>query len=200
MGGPALVNAGGSGIPGSSELSAAALVWDLERLTALLLLSFSLSPQGLSWGGCESPVLWCFQCRYWIWLCFVPVPCPNLYVQLNGLTLTLDTASMLWINLFCLDLYRSLEQFKAIYKLEDSGKRDEHVDVRLDGFQLKVPFLSSFSQQCPLPVCGGSNQGIAGVQDEQTKPPPFFCPVLVLVLFSSVGHKTSVWVLLQNSQ
>uniref|UniRef100_A0A663F653 Bridge-like lipid transfer protein family member 3A n=1 Tax=Aquila chrysaetos chrysaetos TaxID=223781 RepID=A0A663F653_AQUCH len=67
-----------------------------------------------------------------------PVPCPNLYVQLNGLTLTLDTASVLWINLFCLDLYRSLEQFKAIYKLEDSGKHDEHVDVRLDGFRLKL--------------------------------------------------------------
>ncbi|KFR10196.1 UHRF1-binding protein 1, partial [Opisthocomus hoazin] len=67
-----------------------------------------------------------------------PVPCPNLYVQLNGLMLTLDTASMLWINLFCLDLYRSLEQFKAIYKLEDSGKHDEHVDVRLDGFRLKL--------------------------------------------------------------
>uniref|UniRef100_A0A8C0HE74 UHRF1 binding protein 1 n=1 Tax=Buteo japonicus TaxID=224669 RepID=A0A8C0HE74_9AVES len=67
-----------------------------------------------------------------------PVPCPNLYVQLNGLMLTLDTASVLWINLFCLDLYRSLEQFKAIYKLEDSGKHDEHVDVRLDGFQLKL--------------------------------------------------------------
>ncbi|KAM9268505.1 bridge-like lipid transfer protein family member 3A isoform 2-T2 [Morus bassanus] len=67
-----------------------------------------------------------------------PVPCPNLYVQLNGLMLTLDTASVLWINLFCLDLYRSLEQFKAIYKLEDSGKHDEHVDVRLDGFRLKL--------------------------------------------------------------
>ncbi|NXY87635.1 URFB1 protein, partial [Alcedo cyanopectus] len=68
-----------------------------------------------------------------------PVPCPNLYVQLNGLMLTLDTASVLWINLFCLDLYRSLEQFKAIYRhLEDSGKHDEHVDVRLDGFQLKL--------------------------------------------------------------
>ncbi|KAM6108413.1 bridge-like lipid transfer protein family member 3A [Pterocles gutturalis] len=67
-----------------------------------------------------------------------PVPCPNLYVQLNGLMLTLHTASVLWINLFCLDLYRSLEQFKAIYKLEDSGKRDEHVDVRLDGFWLKL--------------------------------------------------------------
>ncbi|XP_061219012.1 bridge-like lipid transfer protein family member 3A isoform X2 [Neopsephotus bourkii] len=67
-----------------------------------------------------------------------PVPCPNLYVQLNGLMLTLDTASVLWINLFCLDLYRSLEQFKAIYKLENSGKRNEHVDVRLDGFHLKL--------------------------------------------------------------
>ncbi|XP_071434559.1 bridge-like lipid transfer protein family member 3A isoform X1 [Pithys albifrons albifrons] len=67
-----------------------------------------------------------------------PVPCPNLYMQLNGLMLTLDTASVLWINLFCLDLYRSLEQFKAIYKLEDSGKREEHVDVRLDGFHLKL--------------------------------------------------------------
>ncbi|KFZ66914.1 UHRF1-binding protein 1, partial [Podiceps cristatus] len=67
-----------------------------------------------------------------------PVPCPNLYAQLNGLMLTLDTESVLWINLFCLDLYRSLEQFKAIYKLEDSRKRDEHFDVRLDGFQLKL--------------------------------------------------------------
>ncbi|NXG43092.1 URFB1 protein, partial [Psilopogon haemacephalus] len=68
-----------------------------------------------------------------------PVPCPNLYVQLNGLMLTLDTASVLWINLFCLDLYRSLEQFKAIYRhLEDSGKQDEHMDVRLDGSRLKL--------------------------------------------------------------
>lgn len=67
-------------------------------------------------------------------------------MQLNGLMLTLDTQSVLWINLFCLDLCRSLEQFKAIYKLEDSGKRDEHVDVRLDGFRLKVPFSSFLSQ------------------------------------------------------
>lgn len=55
---------------------------------------------------------------------------------------TLDAVSVLWVNLFFLDLYRSLEQFKAIYKMEDSGKRDEHVDVRLDGFRLKVPFTS----------------------------------------------------------
>ncbi|CAM4664657.1 unnamed protein product [Lepidochelys olivacea] len=67
-----------------------------------------------------------------------PVPCPNLYLQLNGLMFTLDAVSVLWVNLFFLDLYRSLEQFKAIYKLEDSGKLDEHVDVRLDGFRLKL--------------------------------------------------------------
>ncbi|XP_072853498.2 bridge-like lipid transfer protein family member 3A [Pogona vitticeps] len=67
-----------------------------------------------------------------------PVPCPNLYLQLHGLIFTLDTVSMLWVNLFCLDLYRSLQHFKAIYKLENSGKRDEHIDVRLDGFTLKL--------------------------------------------------------------
>lgn len=74
-----------------------------------------------------------------------PVPCPNLYLQLNGLTFTLDTVSLLWANLFCLDLYRSLQQFKAIYKLENSGRRDEHFDARLDGFMLKVffPFYSN---------------------------------------------------------
>lgn len=68
----------------------------------------------------------------------LPVPCPNLYIQLNGLTFTVDPVSLLWGNLFCLDLYRSLEQFKAIYKLEASRGRDEHVDVRLDAFWLKV--------------------------------------------------------------
>ncbi|XP_006860621.1 PREDICTED: UHRF1-binding protein 1 [Chrysochloris asiatica] len=68
------------------------------------------------------------------------VPCPNLYIQLNGLTFTMDPVSLLWGNLFCLDLYRSLEQFKAIYKLEDSRQKDEHLDIRLDAFQLKVSF------------------------------------------------------------
>ncbi|KAJ7332970.1 hypothetical protein JRQ81_015150 [Phrynocephalus forsythii] len=66
------------------------------------------------------------------------VPCPNLYLQLHGLIFTLDTVSMLWVNLFCLDLYRSLQHFKAIYKLENSSKNDEHIDVRLDGFMLKL--------------------------------------------------------------
>ncbi|XP_052018888.1 bridge-like lipid transfer protein family member 3A isoform X2 [Apodemus sylvaticus] len=70
----------------------------------------------------------------------LPVPCPNLYVQLNGLTFTVDPVSLLWGNLFCLDLYRSLEQFKAIYKLEDSRGKDERLDIRLDAFWLKVSF------------------------------------------------------------
>lgn len=66
------------------------------------------------------------------------VPCPNLYIQLNGLTFTMDPVSLLWGNLFCLDLYQSLEQFKSIYKLEASRGKDEHLDVRLDAFWLKV--------------------------------------------------------------
>ncbi|XP_060045630.1 bridge-like lipid transfer protein family member 3A isoform X1 [Erinaceus europaeus] len=70
----------------------------------------------------------------------LPVPCPNLYIQLNSLTFTVDPVSLLWGNLFCLDLYRSLEQFKAIYKLESSSQKDEHLDIRLDAFWLKVSF------------------------------------------------------------
>ncbi|XP_072097609.1 bridge-like lipid transfer protein family member 3B isoform X4 [Mobula birostris] len=65
-----------------------------------------------------------------------PIPCPNLYVQMNALQLTLDTRSILWLNQFILDLRQSLEQFTAIYKL-DSGKEDDHVDVRVDGLMLK---------------------------------------------------------------
>lgn len=65
-----------------------------------------------------------------------PIPCPNLYIQLNALQLTLDPRSMLWLNQFILDLRQSLEQFTAIYKL-DSGKEDEHVDIRVDGLMLK---------------------------------------------------------------
>ncbi|MGH0119367.1 UNVERIFIED_CONTAM: hypothetical protein FKN15_006098 [Acipenser sinensis] len=68
----------------------------------------------------------------------LPVPCSNLYGQLNGLQLTPDPLSLLWINLFSLGLLRSLEQVKAFYKLEDSGKGEEHVDVRLDVYQLKL--------------------------------------------------------------
>ncbi|XP_069344613.1 bridge-like lipid transfer protein family member 3A [Eulemur rufifrons] len=80
----------------------------------------------------------------------LPVPCPNLYIQLNGLTFTVDPVSLLWGNLFCLDLYRSLEQFKAIYKLEDSSQKDEHLDIRLDAFRLKVSFPLEKREQAEL--------------------------------------------------
>lgn len=76
------------------------------------------------------------------------VPCPNLYAQLNALQLVLDPRSLVWINLFALDLRQSLEQFMEIYKLSDSQKPDEHVDVKVDGLMLKVcstPFRSSAS-------------------------------------------------------
>ncbi|XP_006104778.1 UHRF1-binding protein 1 isoform X1 [Myotis lucifugus] len=80
----------------------------------------------------------------------LPVPCPNLYIELNGLTFTVDPVSLLWGNLFCLDLYRSLEQFKAIYKLEDSSQKDEHLDIRLDAFRLKVSFPLEKREQAGL--------------------------------------------------
>ncbi|KAM6895466.1 bridge-like lipid transfer protein family member 3B isoform 1-T1 [Xenentodon cancila] len=67
-----------------------------------------------------------------------PIPCPNLYVQLNALQLVLDPRSLEWINLFGLDLRQSLEQFMEIYKLNDSQKPDEHVDVKVDGLMLKL--------------------------------------------------------------
>ncbi|XP_075411617.1 bridge-like lipid transfer protein family member 3A [Tenrec ecaudatus] len=80
----------------------------------------------------------------------LPVPCPNLYIQLNGLTFTMDPVSLLWGNFFCLDLYRSLEQFKAIYKLEDSTQKDEHLDIRLDAFRLKMSFPLEKREQAGL--------------------------------------------------
>ncbi|KAI1892965.1 hypothetical protein AGOR_G00138930 [Albula goreensis] len=75
----------------------------------------------------------------------LPVPCSNLYGQLNGLQLCLDPASLLWMNLFSQGLLRTLEQVKAFYHLQDSGKGDEHVDVRVDTSQLKlvIPLESS---------------------------------------------------------
>uniref|UniRef100_A0A5F5PR17 Bridge-like lipid transfer protein family member 3A n=1 Tax=Equus caballus TaxID=9796 RepID=A0A5F5PR17_HORSE len=80
----------------------------------------------------------------------LPVPCPNLYIQFNGLIFTMDPVSLLWGNLFCLDLYHSLEQFKAIYKLEDSSQKDEHLDIRLDAFWLKVSFPLEKREQAAL--------------------------------------------------
>ncbi|KAJ8269165.1 hypothetical protein COCON_G00117720 [Conger conger] len=67
-----------------------------------------------------------------------PIPCPNLYAQLNALQLVMDPRSLIWLNQFVLDLRQSLEQFMELYKLNDSQKPDEHVDVRLDGLMLKL--------------------------------------------------------------
>ncbi|NXV00541.1 UH1BL protein, partial [Cettia cetti] len=67
-----------------------------------------------------------------------PIPCPNLYGQLNALQFTLDQRSILWLNQFVLDLKQSLIQFMAMYKLNDNSKSDEHVDVRVDGLMLKI--------------------------------------------------------------
>uniref|UniRef100_A0A3Q4AD76 Uncharacterized protein n=1 Tax=Mola mola TaxID=94237 RepID=A0A3Q4AD76_MOLML len=78
-----------------------------------------------------------------------PIPCPNLYVQLNALQLSLDSRSLIWINLFALDLRQSLEQFMETYKLNDSQKPDEHVDIKVDGLMLKLVIPTDREASCP---------------------------------------------------
>ncbi|XP_034719502.1 UHRF1-binding protein 1-like isoform X2 [Etheostoma cragini] len=78
-----------------------------------------------------------------------PIPCPNLYVQLNALQLVLDPRSLVWINLFTLDLRQSLEQFMEIYKLSDSQKPEEHVDIKVDGLMLKLVIPTDWDASCP---------------------------------------------------
>ncbi|XP_037398591.1 UHRF1-binding protein 1-like isoform X2 [Pygocentrus nattereri] len=78
-----------------------------------------------------------------------PIPCPNLYVQLNALQLVVDARSLVWLNLFALDLRNSLEQFMELYKLNDSQKPDEHVDVRVDGLMLKLVIPANQEQLQP---------------------------------------------------
>ncbi|XP_053321615.1 bridge-like lipid transfer protein family member 3B [Spea bombifrons] len=77
-----------------------------------------------------------------------PIPNSNLYVQLNALQFTLDERSILWLNQFVLDLRQSLDQFMAMYKLTDSSKSDEHVDVRVDGLMLKFIIPSQKKMEC----------------------------------------------------
>ncbi|TSK13558.1 UHRF1-binding protein 1-like [Bagarius yarrelli] len=67
-----------------------------------------------------------------------PIPCPNLYTQLNALQLVVDAQSLVWLNLFALDLRHSLVQFMELYKLNDSQKPDEHIDIKVDGLMLKL--------------------------------------------------------------
>uniref|UniRef100_A0A4W6FH35 Bridge-like lipid transfer protein family member 3B n=1 Tax=Lates calcarifer TaxID=8187 RepID=A0A4W6FH35_LATCA len=78
-----------------------------------------------------------------------PIPCPNLYAQLNALQLVLDPRSLVWINLFALDLRQSLEQFMEIYKLNDLQKPDEHVDIKVDGLMLKLVIPTDREASCP---------------------------------------------------
>lgn len=59
-------------------------------------------------------------------------------MQLNALQLVIDSRSLVWLNLFALDLRHSLEQFMELYKLNDLQKPDEHIDIRVDGLMLKV--------------------------------------------------------------
>lgn len=75
-------------------------------------------------------------------VCVFAAPCPNLYVQLNALQLVVDAQSLLWLNLFALDLRHSLVQFMELYKLNDSQKPDEHIDIKVDGLMLKVKMFA----------------------------------------------------------
>ncbi|XP_074554040.1 bridge-like lipid transfer protein family member 3B isoform X2 [Halichoeres trimaculatus] len=79
-----------------------------------------------------------------------PIPCPNLYAQLNALQLVLDPRSLVWINLFALDLRQSLEQFMEIYKLSDSQKPDDHVDIKVDGLMLKLVIPTDRDASSPV--------------------------------------------------
>ncbi|XP_075407228.1 bridge-like lipid transfer protein family member 3B [Tenrec ecaudatus] len=76
-----------------------------------------------------------------------PIPSPNLYSQLNALQLTVDERSILWLNQFLLDLKQSLNQFMAVYKLNDNSKSDEHVDIRVDGLMLKFVIPSEMKPE-----------------------------------------------------
>ncbi|XP_018602970.1 bridge-like lipid transfer protein family member 3B isoform X2 [Scleropages formosus] len=84
-----------------------------------------------------------------------PIPCPNLYAQLNALQLVLDPRSLVWLNQFALDLRQSLEQFMELYKLDDSQKPDEHVDIKVDGLMLKLvlPTEQELSGSSDMPGC-----------------------------------------------
>ncbi|KAG9491096.1 hypothetical protein GDO78_006455 [Eleutherodactylus coqui] len=77
-----------------------------------------------------------------------PIPSPNLYVQLNALQLTVDERSILWLNQFILDLRQSVDQFMAMYMLNDSSKSDEHIDIRVDGLMLKLIIPSQTKTDC----------------------------------------------------
>ncbi|XP_068134420.1 bridge-like lipid transfer protein family member 3B [Hyperolius riggenbachi] len=77
-----------------------------------------------------------------------PIPSSNLYAQMNALQVTVDVRSILWLNQFILDLRQSVDQFMAMYKLNDSSKSDEHIDIRMDGLMLKFIIPSQTKVDC----------------------------------------------------
>nr|XP_046185089.1 UHRF1-binding protein 1-like isoform X3 [Oncorhynchus gorbuscha] len=102
-----------------------------------------------------------------------PIPCPNLYVQLNALQLVLDPRSLVWCNLFTLDLRQSLEQFMELYKLNDEEQKpDEHIDIRVDGLMLKLVVPTdrdpSYPQDLPRSVSVQCSEMVA----TNTRHPP----------------------------
>ncbi|KAK3519389.1 hypothetical protein QTP70_026949 [Hemibagrus guttatus] len=101
-----------------------------------------------------------------------PVPCSNLYGQLNGLQLCVDAASVLWMYAFCRGLLTTLEQVKAFYHLQDSSKSDEHVDVRMDATHLKliVPLDSSILDHPDRPHALGFTLSQAFVSNTHHSP------------------------------
>lgn len=96
----------------------------------LYLLAF---PEKLNLTACKYS-----DCEVKLTTVRLAVPTSNLYAQLNGLQLSVDPASVLWISLFSRGLLHTLDQVKAFYHLQDSSKADEHVDIRMDAAQLKV--------------------------------------------------------------
>lgn len=73
------------------------------------------------------------------------MPRPALYIQIHGLLLYLATQSILWLNIFMLDLSHHLQQLTDVSSIVNEGAK-ENRDVRLDGFNLKVCLHLLFGQ------------------------------------------------------
>lgn len=79
-------------------------------------------------------------------------------MQLNALQLVLDPRSLVWCNLFALDLRQSLEQFMELYKLNDEEQKpEEHIDIRVDGLMLKVEGRKDTHTHSVMMLCRCSN-------------------------------------------
>ncbi|XP_069612672.1 bridge-like lipid transfer protein family member 3A isoform X2 [Ranitomeya imitator] len=90
--------------------------------------------------------------QYIEYYCFpgecLPVPPPALYIQLHGLLLYLATQSILWLNVFMVDLSHHLQQIADVSYIVNEGAKDNR-NVRLDGFNLKLGFPVTHSAYSP---------------------------------------------------